>query len=67
MGCRRFPCELDDFLCIALKIPNRGVDLGESNLHFFSLSTEGLVGAPAWAAETRFISQGWALASEAMP
>jgi hypothetical protein len=50
-----------------LKIPNRGVDLGESNLHFFSLSTEGLVGAPAWAAETRFISQGWALASEAMP
>src|ERR1700761_2988708 len=33
------PREVDDFLCIPLEIPYRRVDLGESNLHFFSLST----------------------------
>jgi hypothetical protein len=52
MGGCRLPRELNDFLCIALKIPNRGVDLGESNLHFFSLSTEGfqpVVGAPCFS------------------
>ena len=39
LGCRRLPRELDDFLRIPLKIPDRGVDLGESDLHFFSLAT----------------------------
>ena len=33
------PGKLDDFFCIPLKIPYCGVDLGESDLHFFSLST----------------------------
>ena len=39
LGCGSLPGELDDFLRISLKIPNRGVDLGKSDLHFYSLST----------------------------
>ncbi len=43
LGRRGLPRELDNFLCIPLKIPNRGVDLSESDLHFFSLATSRVV------------------------
>ena len=39
LGRGRLQCKLDDFFCVPLKIPYRGVDLGESDLHFFSLPT----------------------------
>ncbi len=40
--------KVDDFLCIPQEIPNRGVDLSKSDLHFFSLATSRFLQTLSW-------------------